>query len=373
MIYKNYNIVLNDKVIFGNLHIENGVISKVEITKDSIVENSGYILAGFIDQHIHGSNLSDTMDGSCESILKIAKSIVRFGTTSFLPTTMTMDYDRIKKAVKAVDKAIKENNYSNILGVNLEGPFISSEMLGAQNKEHVKEIDIDFLKEINKNNIIKIITVAPEKEGILKLLEYSKENNIIVSLGHSNASYNETKLALDNGASLFTHAFNAMSKFTHRDPNMVGALLLSDDSVFCELILDLHHVVKEAATLLFKNKGFDNIILITDAMMAQGSSIKKGSLGGQDVYILNGTARLKSGQLAGSILTQNVALKNFLSLYPGKLVEASKMLSYNSARILKIDDKKGLIKKGYDADLVILDKNYDLQKTIIKGNVVYEK
>lgn len=373
MVYKNFNIVLFDKVIFGNLYLENGMISNVEVIKDTINKDYGYIFPGFIDQHIHGSNLFDTMDGDLKSILEISKSITRFGTTSFLPTTMTMDYLSIEKSVNAIINASNENKYANILGINLEGPFISNKMLGAQNENYVKDIDISFLEKINKNNIIKIITVAPEKKNLLKLVDYCKKNNIIVSLGHSSASYDEVKIALGNGATLFTHAYNAMSKFDHRNPNMVGAMLLSGDDIFCELILDMHHVSKEAVDLLFKIKGFNNIILITDAMMAQGANIKKGSLGGQDVFIQDGTARLKSGQLAGSILTQDVALKNFLNIYPNKIVEASKILSYNSAKILKTDDKKGIIKEGMDADLAIFDKDFNIVKTIVRGNVVYGK
>ncbi|MDL2292053.1 N-acetylglucosamine-6-phosphate deacetylase [Acholeplasma sp. OttesenSCG-928-E16] len=367
---KNIKIILEDKIIESGIEIKDGKIQKIGFVEDGIDYSNYYLAPGFIDQHTHGAHGSDAMDGTIENLEEIAISLLKEGTTSFLATTMTMEEDKIKKAIQAVND-YKSDRGANILGVHFEGPFINKEKKGAQKEENIKVPSIDFIKRVNVGNQIKIVTIAPETKGALEVIRYLKDNNIVASIGHTAATANEVLEAIKAGATQVTHAYNAMSPFTHRQIGVVGAMLLYDE-LKAELICDGIHVSKEAIQLLLKNKGISNIFLITDAMRAKDIDETISELGGQAVYIKDNSARLEDGTLAGSILKMIDGIKNIIKFTNVSLVEAIRMASTNPAKNIGVYENKGSIAVNKDADLVILDQNLKVVKTIVAGKVLFE-
>ncbi|EDU36010.1 N-acetylglucosamine-6-phosphate deacetylase [Clostridium sporogenes] len=377
--------IVNGKIIVGNEILENKVLlfekkiidildrENVCLSKnDYIIDAKGlYISPGFIDVHIHGSGGKDAMDGEIESIKVISNTIAKRGVTSFLPTTMTMAKERIYKALDVIEQAMNMDlGGAKVLGAHLEGPFINPKYKGAQKADFIKNPSFHFIK--GYENVIKIITLAPEKDENFKFLKYIKENtDIVLSIGHSDATYEQAMAAIDNGISRATHIFNAMTPLNHRKPGIIGAIMNTDIS--CELIADNIHVHKGAINVLTKIKGKDKIILITDSMRAGCMNNGIWELGGQKVIVKNGSARLEDDTLAGSILTLDNAIKNMKNNIDASLCEIISMVTINPAKDINIYDKKGSIEKGKDADIAIFDKDINISMTIVEGNIVYQK
>ncbi|AVP65117.1 N-acetylglucosamine-6-phosphate deacetylase [Clostridium botulinum] len=377
--------IVNGKIIVGNEILQNKVLlfekkiidildrENVCLSKnDYIIDAKGlYISPGFIDVHIHGSGGKDVMDGEIESIKVISNTIAKRGVTSFLPTTMTMAKERIYKALDVIEQAMNMDlGGAKVLGAHLEGPFINPKYKGAQKVDFIKNPSFDFIK--GYENVIKIITLAPEKDENFKFLKYIKENtDIVLSIGHSDATYEQAMAAIDNGISRATHTFNAMTPLNHRKPGIIGAIMNTDIS--CELIADNIHVHKGAINVLTKIKGKDKIILITDSMRAGCMNNGIWELGGQKVIVKNGSARLEDNTLAGSILTLDNAIKNMKNNIDASLCEIISMVTINPAKDINIYDKKGSIEKGKDSDIVIFDKDINIRMTIVEGNIVYQK
>lgn len=254
---------------------------------------------------------------------------------------------------------------AQILGVHLEGPFINEKFRGAQRKDFILKPDYAYIEDYI--DIIKIITMAPEIEGSIDFIEaIKKESNTTLSIGHSGASYEEAMEAIKAGISYCTHIFNAMTPLHHRDPGVVAAAFNSD--ITCELIADKIHVHPELFKLLFKIKGEDKLILVTDAIRA--SCMKDGSydLGGQAVLVREGKAQLANGSLAGNLLTLNKAVKNFIEVTDAPIYQVIKLVSLNPARVIGIDEKKGSIEIGKDADIIIFDGNINVKMVFIAGS-----
>ncbi|MBE6057889.1 N-acetylglucosamine-6-phosphate deacetylase [Clostridium sp.] len=377
--------IVNGKIIVGNEILQNKVLlfekkiidildrENVCLSKnDYIIDAKGlYISPGFIDVHIHGSGGKDVMDGEIESIKVISNTIAKRGVTSFLPTTMTMAKERIYKALDVIEQAMNMDlGGAKVLGAHLEGPFINPKYKGAQKVDFIKNPSFDFIK--GYENVIKIIMLAPEKDENFKFLKYIKENtDIVLSIGHSDATYEQAMAAIDNGISRATHTFNAMTPLNHRKPGIIGAIMNTDIS--CELIADNIHVHKGAINVLTKIKGKDKIILITDSMRAGCMNNGIWELGGQKVIVKNGSARLEDNTLAGSILTLDNAIKNMKNNIDASLCEIISMVTINPAKDINIYDKKGSIEKGKDSDIVIFDKDINISMTIVEGNIVYQK
>ncbi len=377
--------IVNGKIIVGNEILENKVLlfekkiidildrDNVCLSKnDYIIDAKGLVISpGFIDVHIHGSGGKDAMDGKIESIKVISNTIAKRGVTSFLPTTMTMAKERIYKALDVIEQAMNMDlGGAKVLGAHLEGPFINPKYKGAQKVDFIKNPSFDFIK--SYENVIKIITLAPEKDENFKFLKYIKENtDIVLSIGHSDATYEQAIAAIDNGISRATHIFNAMTPLNHRKPGIIGAIMNTDIS--CELIADNIHVHKGAINVLTKIKGKDKIILITDSMRAGCMNNGIWELGGQKVIVKNGSARLEDNTLAGSILTLDNAIKNMKNNIDASLCEIISMVTINPAKDINIYDKKGSIEKGKDSDIVIFDKDINIRMTIVEGNIVYQK
>ncbi|SEM51214.1 N-acetylglucosamine-6-phosphate deacetylase [Mesobacillus persicus] len=380
-IYSETNIIDNGYVVIIDGKIQEvGSLSKLveEVNYEVMELPAGSILIpGFIDVHIHGVNGADTMDATPEALMRMAEALPREGTTSFLATTITQEREAIERALVNAGVYISSQpltGKAEVLGVHLEGPFINKKMAGAQPVNHIISPETALFQEwqaLSKNNI-KLVTLAPEVPGALELISYLNSTGVIASLGHTDATYNEVKSAITKGAKQVTHLFNQMRGLHHREPGMVGAAFLYDE-LKAELIVDGVHVTPEIVNIAYRQKGSKGLLLITDSMRAK--CLKNGSydLGGQQVKVEDGRAVLEDGTLAGSILKLGQAVKNMMNYTGCSLAETIEMAAVNPAKQLNVYEHKGSIKRGKDADLVILDQNYNVFMTFCRGEMAYQR
>lgn len=361
----------------GHLEIKDGKIHYIgeQLTTEGLTFNQNVIvIPGFIDEHIHGVNNSDTMDATYDALKNISQSLVKEGTTSYLPTTMTQSVDNIIKALNTIQGYMAHpEDGAEVLGVHLEGPFIHQDACGAQPKEYIVNPSVSQFKDYQKasGNAIKFVTIAPDAPGGLELIQYCKEHNIVASIGHTKATYEQTLEAIRHGASSVTHCFNAMTGLHHREIGVVGATLLHDE-LNAEVIADGIHVHPKAIELLYKNKSKNNMTLVTDSMRAKGLEDGEYELGGQPVIVKDGQARLQDGTLAGSTLSMIDAVRNSIKYLKVSLEEVVYMASTNPAKKLGVFNRKGSIEIGKDADLVVLNKDYEIVMTICNGRIAYQ-
>ncbi|MBK5240045.1 N-acetylglucosamine-6-phosphate deacetylase [Clostridium sp.] len=376
----NGKILIKDEVVYEkSLLFDEKILEFVEAEDlekllprcDEIIDAKGnFVSPGFIDIHVHGSGGYDVMDGTEEALSVISSVLAQNGVTGFLPTTMTMSEEKIYAALDNIRIQMKKKiNGSKILGAHMEGPFINKKYKGAQKEDFIIKPNFKFIEDYI--DVIKLITLAPEEDDNFDFIkEIVKRTNIILSIGHSNADYEETMEAIKCGISHATHTFNAMTPLNHRKPGIVGAILNSD--IYCELIADGIHVHPAIFNILKKLKGTDRIILITDSMRAGCLKDGVSELGGQKVIVKNNSARLEDGTLAGSILKLNEGVKNFMNNSDIDICEAISLVSINPARELGLDKVKGSLEVGKYADIVILDSNFNVQQTIVEGNTVFK-
>ena len=374
--------ILNGKLIIDDTIVENKILlfneKIIDIVEDVVISDSdnmqiidakgAYVSAGFIDLHIHGSGGADVMDATPKSLNALSQTLLQTGTTSFLATTMTMSPEDIDNALQNVAEYGSKVKGAKILGVHLEGPFINVEKHGAQDKNHVQLPNISLIEKHIK--YIKMITLAPEEEGAEAFIKYvtKKYPHIILSIGHSDASYEQSKESFSWGISHATHLFNAMNPYHHRKPGIVGAVFDSD--VTCDIIADLVHTHPSTLGLVHQVKK-EKLMLITDAMRAGCMVCGTYDLGGRKVEVSGGKAVLEDGTLAGSVLKMNEALKNMTMHTTMTRVEAVNAVTKIPAQKLGI--QKGELRNGYDADIVIFDENFSIVTTIVAGKVKYEK
>jgi len=379
LLLKHGEIYTQNEIIYnGDLLISNGKISSIGknlSTNDAeVIDLKGKkIVPGFIDIHIHGGVGHDTMDATYEALNAISIHLAKHGVTSFCPTTMTMDIPYILNALKNINETMKKKTAgAQILGAYVEGPFISKEHKGAQDEKYIippdKNLFDEFLEIAGGN--IKVIALAPEKDPDGSFVEHVTKKGVKVSLGHTNATYEEMKNGVDHGATIAVHTYNGMKGLHHREPGALGEVFL-DDRIYSEVISDFIHTHPASVKILIKIKGTDKVILISDAMSACGLGDGEYKLGGQKVFVKNGEARLESGSLAGSTLTLDKAVKNITSLGV-PLFEACKMASLNPAKAIGVDDRKGSIEVEKDADIVVLNNDLTVYMTIIEGKVFME-
>lgn len=332
------------------------------------------LVPGFIDMHIHGTGGYDVMDGSVDALRHISKLLAEDGVTGFLATTMTASHERIEAALAAIPEAMQNAQGAAILGVHLEGPFISKEKMGAQNGKYAIAPDIELFKKwqrIAENNI-RLVTLAPELNDAIAFIQALRVLDVIPAIGHTNATYDQTMAAVSAGSTYATHLFNAMRPLHQREPGTVGALLLAHE-VTGELIADGEHLHPAIYQLAYKIKNKDHLILVTDAMRAKCMDDGCYDLGGQKVHVKNKKAALPDGTLAGSVLSIPEAIKNFMKFTGCEMEDAINMASYNPAAKLKLASRKGSIDVGKDADLVILSANLHVKLTMCGGRIVFEK
>ncbi len=376
-IYTEHGIIKDSRLIIEGEKIHAIDDSQKNVT-DKIISfpESYHVVPGFIDVHIHGANGFDVMDGTFEALEKISQTLATEGTTSYLATTMTASAEKISQAVQNVGRYIQEKNKTNganLLGIHLEGPFLSPEKAGAQNAKDLLTPSIDSIRAWQKesSNAIKLVTLAPELQNSLELIRFLRKENIIASIGHTNATYDETIAAMNAGCTHVTHLFNAMRGIHQREPGPIIAALLSE-KVTAELILDGIHLHPAIVELAIKTKGKEKIILVTDAMRAK--CLKDGfyDLGGQTVEVKNNVALLPNGTLAGSTLNMFSAIKNLMKFTQCNLLDAIQCASTNPAKLLGVSDTKGSIAPQKDADVVVLDDQLNVVLTVVSGEVVYQ-
>ena len=370
--------IINAKIFYKDEILENYTICfdrqiriidrDIDVGEMLVIDAKGaFVSAGFIDLHIHGSNGADVMDASPKALETISKSVLSGGTTSFLATTMTMSAEDIDKALINVQVYGKYVTGANILGIHLEGPFINPSRHGAQDIKHIQSANMEMLEGYLGD--IKMITIAPEIAQNKALIQNIKENypDIILSIGHSDASYKEAKDSFGYGISHATHLFNAMSSYHHRDPSIVGAVFDSDIS--CDVIADLVHIHPSTLNLIHKIKK-DKLVLITDSIRA--GCLKSGiyDLGGREVSVSGDKATLIDGTIAGSVLQMNQAVRNMIINTSMSPIEAINSVTKIPAKMLNL--KKGELLVEYDADIVIFDDSFDIMMSIVGGEIVFE-
>lgn len=330
----------------------------------------GYLLPGFIDIHVHGGNGEDFMDSNAKVLDTITSFHASQGTTAMLATTMTAPKEQIDRVLGEVHTYMAQPMpHAQLMGVHLEGPFISPNWPGAQNPDHIVPPNLAWVKEWEQRypGLVRQLTLAPEREGALELIAWLRAHGITAALGHTNATYEEVEQAAAAGLNHAVHAFNAMTPLHHRKPGAAGAML-TDSRIVAEVIADGIHVHPAAISLLAKVKQEHNLILITDAMSATGLEDGHYTLGDLPVIVQNGVARLMDGvTLAGSTLTMIEGFR-FLVQHVGlSISQASQMASLNPAQSLNIHARTGSLEAGKQADILLLDANLHLQGVWIKG------
>ncbi|MBR2971791.1 MAG: N-acetylglucosamine-6-phosphate deacetylase [Clostridia bacterium] len=368
-------IVLDKAVLFTDKIV--GIVDESEIPADAeiIDAEGGYVTPGLIELHIHGYLGKDVCDASEESIRIISKGLLENGVTGYLPTTMTVDMEVITGAIESVRALMAESRTpefdgTQILGVHAEGPFISESKKGAQDPRYILKPDADFVKA--NSDVIRVITLAPEEDDadFSQIRRITAETDVVVSMGHTSADYDTAIAGVKAGVRHATHLFNAMTPLTHRGPGVVGAALNCDE-VSTELIVDTHHVNKALFDTVYKLKG-RKLVFITDCLPAGGLPEGEYTLGGAKIIYKNDLCRLEDGTIAGSVLKLNKGVWNVYTNSKIPLHECVNCASLNPATTLGIQDKKGSIKEGKDADFVILDNEFNVKKTIIGGKIKYE-
>jgi N-acetylglucosamine-6-phosphate deacetylase len=333
------------------------------------------LVPGFIDVHIHGARGRDIMEGTRDAIEVVSRHLALHGTTSYLATTVTASPIETIQAVESLGKLVpEETGGARILGLHLEGPFISQEKRGVHPPEHIRPPSTRIFDELVKmsNDQVRLITVAPEVPGGLDFVQHIRSKGVLVSLGHSNATYEVARQAIQAGASNATHTFNAMRDFSHRQPGVLGAVL-TDSTVWAELIADGAHVDPVAIQMLLKCKGHRRILLVTDAISAAGMPDGDFQLGSLRIKVSQGVCRVPEGALAGSTLSLDRALRNMISWTGIPLEEAVYMTSRNPAESIGVAQKKGSIQPGYDADMVLLNDDLNVHATFCEGKLVHRE
>ncbi|SDL65342.1 N-acetylglucosamine-6-phosphate deacetylase [Halarsenatibacter silvermanii] len=369
-IYKNSRVVIkNDRIV----SIEQVDFSSEDQQAD-VFEFAGnyYALPGFIDIHIHGAAGSDITDGTPADWQNISRFKLSQGTTGYLGTILTSPRSKTLKLCRNLADFFQSGQNQNLIGVHMEGPFINREKKGAQNENFIRPTDVEELQKwhqlLGKN--LKLISLAPELEGSLEVIEYAVSNSIVVGAVHSAASYERMQEAFSAGLKLGAHLFNGMEGFHHRRPGIVGAFLEAENR-YVELIADGIHLHPAVIKFVLKSRHYKNTVLITDAMRACGKPDGSYDLGGRKVVIKEGVARTQEGNLAGSTLTMNQALKNIISFADLDLTEACKLVSTEPASLLGLKDR-GRLMPGNRADIAVLDENLDVRMTFLGGRPVYD-
>ena len=382
----NGQLILHDRIIpKGTLLIEEGKIIAVEegdleFSDATAIDAKGaFVSPGFIDIHVHGGGDHDFMDGTEEAFLKVAELHAAHGTTSMMPTTLTADTEGILNSIAMYDQACAKNKRgAAFIGLHLEGPYFSLNQRGAQDPKYIRNPDpAEYNRILEQGSSIKRWSVAPERKGAIEFGKILCQHGILPSMAHTDAIYEEALEAFENGYTLLTHFYSAMSGVTrknaYRYAGVVEAGYLHDE-LDVEIIADGVHLPAPLLKLIYKIKGPDRIALITDAMrgagMPEGNSILGNRETGLPVIIEDGVAKLPDrSSFAGSVATADRLVRTMMNLAGVPMVEAIRMITHTPARIMKMNDRIGSLKPGMDADINIFDENIKLSRTLLKGNV----
>jgi N-acetylglucosamine-6-phosphate deacetylase len=329
------------------------------------------LVPGLIDLHVHGALGHDATDATPDGLREMARFYARHGVTGFMATTVTAAPERIMTALETIAGVMEEGSGgAAILGAHVEGPFLDEGKRGAQDGVHIRRADPEEYRAFFGTRIVRLITVAPEYAENQELIRYAASHGAIASIGHTRASYEQVRRAVELGATQVCHVFNGMVPLHHREPGALGAALTSDE-LRCELIADGVHIHPAVLKLAVRAKGVERIVLITDAMRGAGMPDGTYNLGDVTVTVEEGIARTAEGALAGSTLTLERAVANIMAAADLSLDQALSMATVNPARALGLQGRKGSIAVGKDADLVVLDDDLQVQRTLVAGRTVY--
>jgi len=349
---------------------------------EEIREPEAIAIPGFVDVHIHGAGGSDVMEGTRQAIGTVARTIAEHGTTSFLATTVTASAEDTSRSIEGISHYIEHQHEedavrSEVLGIHFEGPFLSPTRRGVHPQEWLQLPSVELLARFLKvaRGTARLLTIAPELPGAPSCIEAAHTAGLVVAMGHTDANYEQTRAAIARGVRHAVHVYNAMRPFTHRDPGVAGAALarpdvvgavLTSPEVTAELIADGVHVEDGAMRLLLQAKGVERVILVSDGTAATGMPDGKYKLGPLEVTVSGGICRNAEGKLAGSTLTLDRALRNIVAL-GFSLPEAVRMLTQNTALLLGLEFKKGALRPGADADIVLLDSSLQIRRVWTRG------
>jgi N-acetylglucosamine-6-phosphate deacetylase len=336
----------------------------------SAIDNTA--IPGFVDVHIHGAGGHDVMEGTPEALRAITRMVATHGTTSMVATTVTASAENTLRSVADIAKYICEQRESDdaraeVLGIHFEGPFISSVRRGVHPLEFLRLPSAEFLEQLihAAAGNASILTIAPELMGAMPCIDAARKAGMVVAMGHTDATYEQARAAIAHGARHAVHVYNAMRPFSHRDSGVIGAVLTSPE-VSAELIADGVHVDEAAMRLLLKAKGAGHVILVSDGISATGMPDGNYRLGNFEVIVSNGVCRNAEGKLAGSTLTLDRALRNIVAL-GASLGDAVRMLTLNPTTLLGLEFKKGALRAGADADIVLLDEGLHIAGVWTRG------
>ncbi|MBN2781328.1 MAG: N-acetylglucosamine-6-phosphate deacetylase [Candidatus Marinimicrobia bacterium] len=353
--------------------ISNDKLKKMNLPKDTtmIYVNGAYIAPGFIDTHIHGIHGYDTSEASVDSILEMSKALVNYGVTGFCPTLYPQDEKTFIQCIEAIRDAMGKEEGAKIYGMNLEGPFISREKHGALDPKFMKPVDMESMEAYYKasGGNITIMTVAPELEGMHELALYCAKHGIVMAAGHSNATYEDMMEGVKSGILHSTHFFNAMRRLHHRDPGVVGAIMIYPN-IACEIIADGYHIHPAIVKLLQRVKPIHKIVLVTDSLRPTGQMTGKLTANHEEVFLRDGLfVRKEDETIAGSALTMITGVRNLVEDMNIPLEDALRMASCNPATVISKQIETGYIMPGREADIVVFDENYDIKLTMVHGEI----
>lgn len=373
-VFNGYSMMKNCAVLIKQNKIvdvfnEDRMAKKIFKADTYFIDAKGaYIAPGFIDTHLHGIGGYGTEDCSVKSILKMSEILLKYGVTSFIPTLYATPKPKLIKAVKTVAKAMGQEKGARILGMHLEGPFISPDRLGVQSAEALSPVDLNYMEELwqaSEGHIVNM-TVAPELKNMRELALYCLSKGIVLQAGHSNATYEQMIEGMQARIMHVTHLFNAMSRMHHRDPGLVGSVFIHPE-LSCEIIADGIHINPEIIKFLLTCKSLDKVVLVTDSLKPTKQKKKPLIANGEEVYLDKCFYRKSDNAIAGSALTMVDSVRNIVS-YGFHVEQAVHMAATNPARIMK-QDHLGVIAPGYDADIVILSEKLSVLYTIIQGKI----
>lgn len=376
---KSDKIIVNEEIFNGYLYIENDKIEEVT-TEDKKAEEfydytGFYVSAGFIDTHTHGAGGYCFLNSSTQDVVNACNFHLKFGMTTIAPTVSASKFSEMKNAVEVIDKAKNCGEVkNNLLGAHLEGPYLSPKQAGAQRPDFITPpIKEDYIPLINKyGNSIARWTYAPESDVNGEFCKYLTDNGIIASAGHTDATYKDMKVAIDNGCNLVTHLYSCTSTITRnqgfRSLGVIESTFLRDE-LTAELICDGKHLPPDLINMIIKIKGENNIILTTDSLEIAGTDIKEGGQSGSKFIVEDGVCKLYDrSAFAGSIATANVLVRTLYKECGVSLPIAVKMLTYNPAKLFNLN--KGLLKKDYDADVIVFDDDINVSNVFVNGKKV---